>query len=187
MFAEKLLAIGTVLSLLTAGGAAQSQEARKFFIEGDIVRGLTRNGATGPVCALASQFKRNESVIFRMRVTDIYGKPLDDKALKSIVVELSDGQRLTARYASRPPAPFLEALGLTAPVDAFWSAAWLIPDNYPTGTLGFRYIVTDAQDNAQTWEPLKEYRSWPTIIAGAVEYSRPEPQKPPAGYTSSTR
>jgi hypothetical protein len=187
MTTGKLFTIGAALTSLTFGGAAQGQDARKFFIEGDIVRGLTRNGATGPVCVLASQFKRNENVVFRMRVTDLYGKQLDDKALKSIVVELADGQKLPARYSSRPPAPFLESLGLTAPVDAFWTAAWLIPDNYPTGTFGFRYVVTDAQGNAQTWEPLKEYRSWPTIVPGSVEYSKPEPQKPPPGYTSSTR
>src|SRR5262245_44283208 len=94
MTAGKLLTIGAVLTSLAVGGAAYGQEARKLFIEGDIVRGLTRNGATGPVCVLASQFKRNENVVFRMRVTDLYGKQLDDKALKSIVVELSDGQKL---------------------------------------------------------------------------------------------
>jgi hypothetical protein len=179
MNAGKLLA--AALTTLMLSSAANAQEARKLFIEGDIVRGLTRNGATGPVCVLNSQFKRSENVVFRMRVTDVSGKPLDDKALKSIVVELSDGQKLNARYGSRPPAPFLEQLGLSGPVDGYWAAAWLIPADYPMGTLGFRYIVTDQQGNTQTWEPLKEYRSWPTIVAGAVEYSKPEPLKPPAG------
>jgi hypothetical protein len=170
---------------LSLAGAAQGQEARKFFIEGDIVRGQAPKGATGPVCVLASQFKRNENVVFRMRVSDIYGKQLDDKAIKSIVVELADGQKIPARYGTRPPTPLLESLGLTAPVDAFWTAAWLIPDNYPTGTLGFRYVVTDAQGQSQTWEPLKEYRSWPTIVPGSVEYGKSEPQKPPPGYVTS--
>ncbi len=64
----------------------------RLFIEGDIVRGNTPSGNTGPVCVLANQFKRKENVIFRIRVRNAMGQPLDDKGLKSLVVELSNGK-----------------------------------------------------------------------------------------------
>ncbi len=46
------------------------------------MRGNTPSGITGPVCVLANQFKRKENVIFRIRVLNAMGQPLDDKALK---------------------------------------------------------------------------------------------------------
>ena len=52
------------VAVLGCGHVAAAQEAQKMFIEGDIVRGNTPNGNTGPVCVLANQFKRKENVIF---------------------------------------------------------------------------------------------------------------------------
>src|SRR3954471_23958876 len=48
--------------------AAQAQQPLKLFPEGDIVRGNSPLGATGPICVLNSQFKRGENVVFRIRV-----------------------------------------------------------------------------------------------------------------------
>jgi hypothetical protein len=72
------------VAVLGSGHAAAAQEAQKMFIEGDIVRGNTPNGNTGPVCVLANQFKRRENVIFRIRVRNIAGQPLDDQNIKSM-------------------------------------------------------------------------------------------------------
>ena len=101
-----------------------------MFIEGDIVRGNTPNGNTGPVCVLANQFKRRENVIFRIRVRNVAGQPLDNKNIKSIVVELSDGKRYPAEYRARPPVA-VRALGLTGPLDYFWSAGLVDPARLP--------------------------------------------------------
>src|SRR3954470_18392488 len=150
------LAITLALGVLGAA-SAQAQELQKLFVEGDIVRGNTALGATGPICVLNSQFKRGENVVFRVRARNPKGEPLDDKGLKSMTVELSDGRKLTGRYGGHPPR---------TPTDFFWTAAWMIPEGYPTGTLGYKVTVTDMQGNSQTWEPLKEYRSWPTVISG---------------------
>jgi hypothetical protein len=158
------------VTVLGFGQVSAAQEAQKMFIEGDIVRGNTPNGNTGPVCVLANQFKRRENVIFRIRVRNIAGQPLDDKNIKSLVVELSDGNRLPARFGSRPPNSVLASLGLTAPTDRFWSAAWLIPQDYPTGSLSYRVVATDTQGNTQSWEPFKDPRSLPLVVPGAVEY-----------------
>lgn len=164
----------TALSLAIVGFAHMSaaQEAQKLFIEGDIVRGNTPAGITGPVCVLANQFKRKEHVIFRIRVRNTTGQPVDDKNLKGIVVELSDGQKFPASYRPRPPANVRAAFGLSEPIDYFWSAAWLIPQDYPTGSLSYRVVATDMQGNTQSWVPFKDPRSLPMVIPGDVEFTK---------------
>jgi len=160
------------VAVLGFANVAAAQEAQKMFIEGDIVRGNTPNGITGPVCVLANQFKRKENVIFRIRVRNIAGQPLDDKNIKSIVVELSDGKKYPAAYRPRPPMSVRNALGLTAPTDYFWTAAWLIPQDYATGSLSYRVVATDMQGNTQEWAPFKDPRSLPLVMLGDVEYTK---------------
>jgi len=70
-------------------------------------------------------------------------------------------RKLPGGYGGRPPR---------SPMDYFWTAAWMIPEGYPTGTLGYKVTVTDMQGNSQLWEPLKENRGWPTVIPGTVTY-----------------
>jgi hypothetical protein len=163
-----------VAVMLTAGvgNLAAAQETQKLFIEGDIVRGNTPMGLTGPLCVLANQFKRKEKVVFRIRVRDSSGEPMDDKSLKGIVVELSDGQKFAADYRARPPVAIRKALGLSEPTDYFWSAVWLIPDDYPTGSLSYKVVATDTQGNTQGWTPFKDPRSLPLVMAGEVEYTK---------------
>jgi hypothetical protein len=51
-----------------------------------------------------------------------------------IVVELSDGEKFAAEYRARPPVSVRKTLRLSEPLDYFWSAVWLIPEDYPTGS-----------------------------------------------------
>jgi hypothetical protein len=168
--AMKLSTVAFVLAVTGFANVSVAQEAQKLFIEGDIVRGNTPAGITGPVCVLANQFKRKENVVFRIRVRNVAGQPLDDKTIKAITVELSDGQKFQAAYRSRPPANVRAAFGLSEPTDYFWSAAWLIPADYPTGSLSYRVVATDAQGNTQSWAPFKDPRSLPMVMPGDVEY-----------------
>src|SRR5262245_30549849 len=80
---------------LSLAGFADSAQAQLFF-EGDLVRGA-QQGAPGPFCVLNNQFKRLEKVVWRIRVLDHAGKSLDASGLKSLVIELPDGQKLNAR------------------------------------------------------------------------------------------
>jgi hypothetical protein len=52
----------------------------------------------------------------------------------------------------------------------------MIPEGFPTGTLGYKVTATDIHGNTQTWEPMREYRSWVVVIPGTVEYVRQPPQ-----------
>ena len=88
------------------------------------------------------------------------------------MVELSDGQKIQASYRARPPVNVRAAFGLSEPADYFWSAAWLIPQDYPTGSLSYRVVATDMQGNTQSWMPFKDPRSLPMVMAGEVEYTK---------------
>ena len=91
------------LALLLALGVAplaQAQSGKPLFIAADMVRD---RGGSGPACVLTSRFLRKEGVAWRIRVQDATGKELDDKSLKSVVVELSDGQKFEAHFKGHPP------------------------------------------------------------------------------------
>src|SRR5262245_43446900 len=166
MRAVKIVAAVSFAAVVSCA-SAQAQEIQKLFVEGDIARGNTPLGATGPICVLTSQLKRGETVVFRLRERTLQATLLDTAGIKSAEVELADGRRRPTRYGGDPPRQ---------PTDFFWTAAWMIPESYPTGTLGYSITATDTEGNTVKWEPLREFRSWPTVIAGTVEYVKQPPQ-----------
>src|SRR5262249_31175694 len=148
------------LSILGFASTAQAQTGGgKLFFEGDIVRG-NQPGAPGPGCVLNGQFKRLEKVVWRVRVLDQGGNALDDKGIKSLVVVLPDGQKFEGRYGPHPPRDT---------TDHFWTAVWIVPDNYPSGTFVYKVAVTDQQGQTHTWEPFKRSVSQLAVIDGKIE------------------
>ena len=160
---RKLSVLVLSVACLAAIDAASAQ-GRKLFFEGDMVRHALE-GQAGPFCVLANQFKRKEAVAWRIRVFDQTGAQADDKVLKSVVVELSDGQKIPARFGGHPPRG--------TPTDFFWSLHWVIPENYPTGSLSYKVVATDMAGNPQTWEPFKRQPTQLTIIAGEPAMKQP--------------
>jgi hypothetical protein len=157
----KFFAIALATAVLGAADGALAEQVKNLFFEGDLVRHTLEN-QKGPFCVLTSQFKRKEAVAWRIRVLESTGDVADDKVLKSVVVELGDGQKFPARYGPHPPrgAP---------PTDYFWSVHWEIPADYPTGSLGYKVIATMMDDRTQTWEPFTRTPSQLTVIAGEPE------------------
>ena len=158
----------TVAALGFASGAQaqtqgqQSQPPGKLFFEGDIVRHALPDQA-GPFCVLVNQYKRKEAVAFRIRVMQPNGQVADDKVLKSLVVELGNGQRLPAGYKPHG-AP---------PTDYFWSFFWTIPDDFPTGSLGYKVHATMNNGDRVTWEPFTRPATQLTVIAGEPAMAAP--------------
>src|SRR5258708_24866167 len=103
---------GAVLGL-SSGAQAQVSGGAKLFFEGDMVRG-GQAGAPGPVCVLDNQFKHLEKIVWRFRVLDENAKVLDGTGLKSLVVEMLDGQKIDAHFGPHPNA--------ANPTDFFWVA-----------------------------------------------------------------
>jgi hypothetical protein len=155
----KLSAIALSAAVLGFAGGARAQD---LFIDGDIVRG-NQPGAPGPICVLNNQFKHLEKVVFRFRVRDKDGKLLDDKALKSLAVELPDGQKVDGYYGGHPPQ------GAT---DYFWVVVWIVPKDYPNGTFVYRASATDMQGHSQVWEPLKRVTSYLQIAPGEITFAK---------------
>ena len=63
----------------------QPQGAPKLFFEGDMV--------LAQACVLSNRFRRNEGVVWRVRVLDAKtGHQIDSKGLKSLIIELADGK-----------------------------------------------------------------------------------------------
>jgi hypothetical protein len=137
-----------------------------LFVEGDVVRGA-QQGAPGPFCVLSNQFKRLEKVVWRIRVLDEAGQSLDNNGLKSVIVELPDGQKLNAKFDRHPPPEQGAAL------DHFWTAVWTIPTSYPSGSLGYKVVATGKDDQSQTWEPFKSKPSQLTVVDGQIEIKKP--------------
>jgi hypothetical protein len=151
------LSVLIIAAALVPLNLANAQDGKRLFFEADMVR-HAQEGQAGPFCVLANQFKRKEAVAWRIRVLDQAGKSLDDKGLKSVVVELSDGQKLPAKFGPHPPRG-------TA-TDHFWSLAWIIPADYPTGSLVYKVVATDNDGRTQIWEPFKRAPTQLTVIAG---------------------
>ena len=143
----------SALSLIGLADVAQAQQT--LFIYADMERG--NQAGAPPACVLNNVFLHLEKVVWRVRVQDQTGKVLDDKGLKSVIVEMQDGQKLEARFGGHPPRQ---------PTDYLWAAAWIIPADYPTGTFEYKLIVTDLQGNTQTWEPFTRPATQLTVIAG---------------------
>jgi hypothetical protein len=155
---QKFLLMALAVAVLGIADGAVAEQGKKLFFEGDLVRHTVENQA-GPFCVLTNQFKRKEAVAWRIRVLDSNGDPADDKVLKSVVVELGDGQKLPAHYGPHgKPA-----------TDYFWSLHWDIPPDFPTGSLGYKVIATTMDGTTQTWEPFKRAPTQLTVIAGDPE------------------
>jgi hypothetical protein len=144
------------LSIAVAGfsGGANAQQAKKLFFEGDIVRHAL-GGQQGPFCVLNNQYKRGEAVAWRIRVLDDSGA-LDGKGLKSVVVQLGNGEILPAHFGGHGMPP----------TDHFWSLNWTVPMDFPTGSLGYKVIATMNDGTTQTWEPFTRDSTQLTVIAG---------------------
>jgi hypothetical protein len=100
-------------------------------------------------------------------VLDAAGQSLDDKGLKSVVVELPDGQKLDAKFDRHPPPAQGPAL------DHFWTAVWTIPTSYPSGSLGYKVVATGSDGQSQAWEPFKSKPSQLTVVDGEIEIKKP--------------
>jgi hypothetical protein len=161
----RLISIAAVVTAATALGAiseAQAQQqARRLFFEGDIVRHALPNQA-GPFCVLANQFRHNEAVAFRIRVLQPSGEVADDKVLKSVVVELGNGEKLPAHYGPHG----------SPPTDYFWSLYWTIPPTHPTGSVGYKVIATMSDGAVEEWKPFNRATTALMVVAGEPDMKK---------------
>jgi hypothetical protein len=154
----KIAAVVVAATLMPlAAATARAQEAPRYFFEGDLVRG-GGPAAQGPVCVLNSQFKRKETVVWRVRVLDAKtGKPVDASSLKILTVELPNGEKVAMKLGQHPPRG--------EGTDMFWSGSWIIPENHPTGSLSYKVVATDNEGKSVSWRPFNVVASELTVVA----------------------
>jgi hypothetical protein len=155
-----LSAIALSVALGFASGA-QAQTSKKLFFEGDIVRHALAD-QNGPFCVLNNQYKRKEAVAFRIRIMQPGGEVADSKVLKSVVVQLGNGQKLPAHFGGHGnPA-----------TDYFWSLFWTIPGDHPTGTVGYTVVATMNDDSTVTWKPFNRDTTQLMVVEGEPNYKK---------------
>ena len=156
-----LSAVALSVAALGLASGAQAQTAKKLFFEGDIVRHALA-GQAGPFCVLNNQYKRKEAVAFRIRILTPGGEIADDKVLKSVVVELGNGQKIPAGY--KPHG--------NPPTDHFWSLFWTIPAEHPTGTVGYKVIATMNDGSTVEWKPFNRPTTELMVVDGEPDLKK---------------
>jgi hypothetical protein len=151
--------------LLMATPPAQSgpTASRRLAVVYSIVRGI-KNAGEGPdgPCIVLSRFRHNEQIVWRIKVFDpATGVSLDNKALRSVEVNLPNKQTLTAKYGGHP-------WNDPKPTDYFWSTAWTVPANYPTGSLHYTITATANDGRTSTTIDFNVEASKLMILEGAV-------------------
>ena len=150
-----LSAILVSAAALGLPGAALAATPQLFFA-GDMVISPPE-GSAGAHCVLASQFKHGDAVVFRVRVLNASGDAVTDKDVKSLTVDLSSGETFKMRYGGHPH---------DKPLDSFWSAAWKIPADFPSGSLSYTVVATLPNGDTADWAPFKVAPSQLTILPG---------------------
>ncbi len=164
-----LVAALLMVGILALAGCARSPS--NLVITADMVRGAA--GPKGPVCVLNNQYQRGESVTFRVRVFDpetgkqLPANPSDLLAAPptmeevtamakgiAVTANLSDGQSFPMHFGPHSP---------DQPLDYFWTVLWVIPENYPTGTIDY-WITATVDSQTGRFDPFQVPPSKLTIL-----------------------
>lgn len=164
-----------LVGVLVLAGCAKPVGVGKIAVAVDLVRGGA-GAPKGAVCVLASQYQRGEQVTFRVRLTDLEtGDEIPANASEllaqatpptmeeigamtegiSVEVHLSDGQILSMHFGAHSP---------DEPTDYFWTSGWVIPNDYPTGTIDY-WVTSDwpAKSKTGRGDPFNVFPSKLTI------------------------
>ena len=146
-----------VVGLSAADAQTRTTPPGKLFFEGDIVRHALM-GQQGPFCVLNNRYIRGEAVAWRIRIQKPDGTVANGDALKSVEVELGNGQKLPAHFGGHGMPP----------TDFFWSLFWTIPNDFPTGMLGYKVNATMNDGTVVTWQPFTRDTTQLMIVAGTL-------------------
>ena len=151
-----------VLALVLATGFATTPAGAaparfQYLVVVDLVRGSFQ--PLGPVCVQTNVFKQGEEVVFRAEVREAAtgreigndGKNVAEIAERglTVIAYLENGPSFPLRYGQHPPRP-----QAGEPVNFFWTTAWKIPDDYPTGTVKWWVIARDKAGAFIRFDPI---------------------------------
>jgi hypothetical protein len=165
--AATVFVISVAVVLMGAGFMAnakdQGPKEKNLFVSANTVLG--GRGVpfpSGPVCVLTNRYPQGQQVVWRIKVFNPAGNPMDDTQLNSVVVTVPDVEggvhEFEAEFGGHPPGPF--------PTDFFWAATWEIPSDYPTGTFPYEVVATARGHRAGRFEEFNVGPSLLTIVPG---------------------
>lgn len=166
IFTLSAIAFSVALTGFSGSALAQSRTtpAGKLFFEGDIVNHRL-DGQEGPFCVLQSQYMRGEAVAWRIRAILPNGEVATGDVLQGMEVVLGNGESLETEYRTHGnPA-----------TDAFWSVFWTVPDDFPTGSLGYEVHATMEDGSVVTWEPFTRPATQLMVIEGTPQLASAAP------------
>ncbi len=160
-----LAGAGVAVAILLLGSAAaaphalaQKASAGSLVVLADFVQGAPNPYPDVPPCVQLSRFPQGSNVVVRIRVIDgATGQALSDSDLSGIQVAIDGQAPLNARYGNHPGGP-------GPATDQFWSAAWKIPADYPTGAVDIAITATAMDGRFGTWMPFQVAASGLTVI-----------------------
>jgi len=86
-------------------------------------------------CGVANQFYRGQKAIFRIKVVDPQtGQQLNGSQLSGVTVHVTSGNGTTLKAAYGKHG-----------TDHFWTAAWTVPDSFPSGKVNYSIGVTNGR------------------------------------------
>ena len=145
-------------SSTATGTPAAASLAAPFVIQADTVQGsknLPTDQKAAQTCVEENRFPHNAEVVFRAKVIDpVTGKSLDDSALKSVVVQLPNGNDVAMKFGQHPASN---------PTDSFWAVSWTVPGDYPTGSVDWKIVATGTDGTSVTFQPFSVAPSLMTI------------------------
>lgn len=155
------LAIAASIGRFSHAGA---QDPNALFVYADTVmsgKNLPADQTDEKDCVLNNRFPRNSQVVWRSRVIDpATGTTMDDTVLDKLEVTLGDGQVFAMKYGGHPSKQ---------PRDFYWTAPWLIPKDYPTGTVVYSVKATAKDGRTGEYKPFDIPTSMLTVTDAVFE------------------
>ncbi len=162
-----VVGVVALVAAACAGGQTATptpKVAQTLILQADAVIGTVGVKNPADICVQSSRFPQGGDVVWRIKVYDpATGQPMDDKALNSVVVSLKDGQTFKAQYGPHPGAP--PGQPQPPPTDYFWTAAWVIPNSYPTGSVPYTVAATSKDGRTGTFSEFNVAPSLLLVVA----------------------
>jgi hypothetical protein len=152
------VAAAIALLLLASAAAASpafadSPSGGSLVVLADLVQGAPSPYPDVPPCVQSNRIPQGSKVVFRTRVIDgATGQALTDSDLSSVQVTVDGQPAMMAQYGMHPGG------------DEFWTAAWRIPADYPTGSPTVTVTTTANDGRTATWMPFQTATSLFTVI-----------------------
>jgi hypothetical protein len=154
---KALVLTAPTLALVAAGcqsapaaapvAACEPAAANKLLLMVDMVQGaknLPEEQRAAKSCVLHNRIPRNGEVVWRARIYDpATGEGMTDQEVTAHV-DLANGTRLDMNYRA----------ARNDPSELYWTGAWVVPANHPTGTLHFTVLATDKQGRTGEFKPI---------------------------------